>query len=196
MATITTVSIKQYAFCEDIKQHILSFLKPKKMKVTDMLLLSKCFNVHYRKHFFRDVIFKIRMVITKDQLDWELTPRAQELFKLKHAEIFRRYALDGEISRDIHDKWTNTFVKYRHLLQEIIGIGADRKRLHLDEIKYTATEHTRIALEIRIAAEKAAERAAKRAERARQKIACDCGCGKTLARSTVSRHKTLRAQGH
>ena len=197
MATITTVTktFKQYAFCEDIKQHILSFLKPKKMKITDILLLGECFNIPYHQHFFRIVIFRIRMVITKDQLDWELTHRAQVLFALKNAEMFRR-CRDGEISQETYHNWTVIFNKYQRLQQGIIGIGADTKRLHLDDIERTASNRIRKAIAAEVDALKAETRKAKRAARAKEKIACDCGCGKTLARSTVSRHKTLRAQGY
>jgi hypothetical protein len=71
MATITT--IKQYEFCDEIKQHILSYLGAKKMKLTDLTLnrkiqiLSKSIPAEIKpKH-----IYKLRMLISKEQYNYE-----------------------------------------------------------------------------------------------------------------------------
>ena len=109
------------------------------MKITDLLLLSDHLNKFFTKPWSPTIEYRMRMIITKDQQDWELTPRAQVLFALKDAEMFRR-CCDGEISRDIYNKWTNIFNKYSARQQRIIALGAHTKRSHLYEIEYTANE--------------------------------------------------------
>ena len=80
MATITTkttiITKKEYEFCDDIKKHILSFLAPKPMKLTNLYnipryLLSSSV-VLKAKH-----IYQLRMLITKEQYDYERSKGGQ-----------------------------------------------------------------------------------------------------------------------
>lgn len=78
MATITTkITIKkEYEFCDDIKKHILSFLAPKRMKLTNLYNIPRYLLsadvVLKAKHTYR-----LRMLITKEQYDYERSKGGQ-----------------------------------------------------------------------------------------------------------------------
>ena len=76
MATITYT--KQYEFCDDIKAHILSFLKPKKMKtfIPSPELLQKLKNWRWRFNYtntFKSPLYHIRMEMPYRQLEYEVS---------------------------------------------------------------------------------------------------------------------------
>ena len=225
MASITTITTKQYEFCDDVKKHILSFLAPKKMSLVNLYddkiqaLLMKCQRPD--RLFSRKArIYHLRMLVSKEQIDYErsdvgIKHRKKQLAAVKIAsdrklviidlENYWRLRRNGGTGEILLPLW-NDYASYSEFLYypyKALILGTEYERYRRSHSPYTPLqEHlSHIMCYGKRYAERAdvrfkkAKQAEARREKAKEKIACECGCGKTLARSTVSRHKTLRAQG-
>lgn len=222
---ITTVTTKQYAFCDDIKKHILSFLAPKKMRLVNLFdekiqaLLIKC--MRRESVFSRKArLYQLRMLISKEQLDYERSDVGIKHRKKHNAAI--KIASDRKmVITDLENYWrderrggTGEFrvpiseygiyleALYWNYKDIVIGThyeiwSRERRPLwtpkdwYLSYIILYGEQYTQRA-NLRF---KKAKQAEARKEKAKEKIACGCGCGKMLTRPTVSRHIKLRAQG-
>jgi len=89
MATITTITTKQYEFCDDVKKHILSFLGAKPMKLVNLYNIPRCLLPRVPMTVKAKHIYHLRMLITKEQYDYErskggITHRHKETTNMKY----------------------------------------------------------------------------------------------------------------
>ena len=198
MATITEIiSItKQYAFCDEIKKNILSFIpKPKPMKSIGEWLLSyefqEIFNQHHRvintKLMTWDkadvkLIYRLRMLVSLEQFQFERTELAHNAMekyknKLRAQGVVSAFSMYGWFMSDGLSMWL-------YVLKccddgNLWSGHRGTKITHLKQIQNAgekSSKHQKKLQQIKI-----------KNEKRREIVSCEC-CHKLMCRSSLSRH--------
>lgn len=135
------MELKRYEFNDDVFKYILSFLKPKKMRSTlytdDNIqsLLKSCDYASSLNLSPRLRIYKMRMIMSQKQMEWNMTPMALQK-RRSHIEPNdnRCYTFENLL---ILYKWTNlkrflTEIEengFNYLVRAYTRAGADYKKI-------------------------------------------------------------------
>lgn len=183
------------------------------------LFLLKCYNSSFKIFSHKARMYELRMLVSKEQLDYErsdvgIKHREKELMTVKIASNRKMVIGDLEnywraserggtgVTFVPFSQW-GVYLDFLYYPYKALVIGTEYEIYRRSHMLYTPLkEHlSHIMCYGKQYAERAdlrfkkAKQAEARREKAKEKIVCECGCGKTLARSTVSRHNKLRAQG-
>ena len=164
MATITTISVKQYEFCDEIKQHILSYITGPKMEPFDLMKnQSFVYSFWSRNPTLKTLIYRFRLRMSRRQLMYELSAKG-------HAERW-------EVAKQQKNTLFMDLLYWPYYDELTLNLKNANftKAKFLDEIIFKGTQSTK-ALRSKL--------------RKRERVNCEF-CGKELARASMKRHLLL-----
>ena len=109
MATITTITIKQYEFCDEIKQHILSYITRKPFDLEKNWKFVYSFRT--RQPTLKTLIYRFRLRMSRRQLLYELSDAGLKR-QLKVAQAINLPIIRREVIRELNYFWTQHFGPY------------------------------------------------------------------------------------
>ena len=189
---IRSISSQQMEFIPEIKLHILSYCrKPKKMRAINLWKYQNSLGClpygNDTDKLFAKRIYKLRMLISKDQLQFETSEMAQKSqIKFKNDVLVKSNRRD--VIADLKSYWENRLNTPWNITGSVCLIGYYERYCFSPFNKII--NHLQTSGSILKAHLHQIEREGKNSTkkmRKRERVACEC-CGKDLARGSISRH--------
>lgn len=183
-------------FNEDIWREIKSYLKPKKRELFNMLddkILKLLFNYQNSDLTDKTKLYRMRMVMSKEDINYELSKRGMFERKMFYTQIISRVSFNN-VLRDLirYFKKLNggNYAVYVSMEGWVYHRYFTGFNMFLDKIRWCGNK--RILEQIVICGNQYMERAKRREvnRKRRERVICS-GCWKEMSKSSMSRHKKM-----